>query len=264
MVSATPLVSASPLTRLPRSYLVVVRGGAQVKIRFGRRAVMAARAAALSTALADGRVPPPLARAGRVTAEAWFPGPDLASFPLADRHLAAAADLLASLHRFPGPAGERLPRLQSAGPIHGRAERQLADLVGAGVVARPDGRSLRAILGGLPDRSPWGLTHRDYCGENLVWRSDDTVVSVDHETLGRGFIEYDVARTWYRWSLSNPARRRFGRAYRAAVGSDPPAEAELRAWRAAAAVKGTHLRHRRGLDAGRGLAALRAVLDAGR
>ena len=56
--------------------------------------------------------------------------------------------------------------------------------------------------------------------------------------------------------------RRFERSYRAASGSAPPAAAEQRAWRVAAAVKGAHLRYRRGVAAQRGLAALREVLDA--
>jgi hypothetical protein len=262
LVSATPLISAAPITRRPRSYLVGTSDGALVKVRFGRRAVIVARAAALSAALGDARVPPPLARAGRVTAEHWVEGTDLASFRLSARHLDAAADLLARLHRFAGPPGEDLPRTQSTGPMHRHGERHLADLVEGGVVTAAEGRRLRATLGHLPDRAPWGLMHGDFCGENLVWRSDGVLVSVDHEGLGRGFIEYDLARTWYRWPMSVPAGRRFERSYRAALGSAAPTAAEQRAWKAAAAVKGAHLRHRRGLVAQRGLGALREVLDA--
>jgi aminoglycoside phosphotransferase (APT) family kinase protein len=262
MVSATPLVSAAPVTRRPRSFLIDTGDGTRVKIRFGRRAVIVDRAARLSAALGDARVPPPLARSGLVTAEAWVEGIDLASLRLGARHLDAAADLLASLHRFSGRPGEDLPRPRSTGSIHRHAERQLSDLVEAGLVTRAEGRSLRIILGRLPDRSPWGLIHGDFCGENLVWRADDTLVSVDHEMLGRGFIEYDMARTWYRWDLSATDWQRFERAYRAVSASAAPPGAELRAWRAAAATKGVHLRYRRGLVARRGLAALRDVLGA--
>lgn len=262
MVSATALANAAPFTRRPRSFRIGTADGGLVKIRFGRRAVIVDRAAALSAALGDARVLPPLARAGRVTAETWVEGTDLASVRLSARQIDAAATLLASLHCFTGPLGEHLPRPHSTGPVLRHAERHLSDLVGGGLVTATEGRSLRAILGRLPDHSAWGLMHGDFCGENLVQRPDGVVVSVDHEGLGRGFIEYDVARTWYRWDLPVTAGRRFGRSYRVASGSVPPTGAEQRAWRAAAAVKGAHLRYRRGVVAQRGLAALREVLDA--
>jgi aminoglycoside phosphotransferase len=262
MVSATALAKVAPWNRRPRSFLVGTADGGLVKIRFGRRAVIVDRAAALSAALGDARVLPPLARAGRITAETWVEGADLASFRLSARQLDAAAALLANLHCFPGPPGEDLPRSHSTGPALSFAERHLSDLVGGGLVTATEGRSLRAILGRLPDHSPWGLMHGDFCGENLVERPDGVVVSVDHEGLGRGFIEYDLARAWYRWDLPVTAGRRFERSYRVASRSAPPAAAEQRAWRVAAAVKGAHLRYRRGVAAQRGLAALREVLDA--
>jgi aminoglycoside phosphotransferase (APT) family kinase protein len=260
--SITPLASVAPHTRLPRSYLISTDTGSQVKIRFGRREAITARAAALSAALADNRVPAPIARAGRLTAEAWIEGSVLSSMRLAARHVDAAAELLASVHQFGGLAGEHLPRYQLTGTIHRRAERQLSELAGAHIVRRRDLSALRAVLDrGLPARAQWGLVHGDFCAENLVWRADDTLVSVDNETIGRGFIEYDVARTWYRWPMPASQRGRFDRSYRAALGMKPPSGVECRAWRLAAAVKGVHLRFRRGLVAERGLDALREVLE---
>jgi aminoglycoside phosphotransferase (APT) family kinase protein len=260
--SINSLASVTPYTRLPRSYLVTTDTGSQVKIRFGRREAITARAAALSAVLADSRVPAPIARVGRLTAEIWIPGHVLSSLGLAKRHVDAAAELLASVHQFPGLAGERLPRYQLTGPIHRRAERQLSELAGARIVRQRDLPALQAILErGLPARAQWGLVHGDFCAENLVWRADDTLVSIDNETIGRGFIEYDVARTWYRWPMAASQRHRFDHSYRAALRMKAPSGAESRAWRLAAAVKGVHLRFRRGLVAERGLDALREVLE---
>jgi len=260
--SITSLASVAPHTRLPRSYLVSTKTGARVKIRFGRREAITRRAAALSAALADSRVPTPMARAGRLTAETWIEGSVLTSVKQAARHLDAAAELLASVHQFGGLAGEGLPRYRQTGPIHQRAERQLSELAGARIVRRRDLSELRTILDrGLPARAQWGLVHGDFCAENLVWRADNTLVSIDNETMGRGFIEYDVARTWYRWPMPASQQRRFERSYRAAVRMEAPSAVERRAWRLAAAVKGVHLRFRRGLVAERGMDALREVLE---
>jgi thiamine kinase-like enzyme len=262
--SITPLVSAAPVTRLPRTYLVSTKVGSLVKIRFGRREDVTERAAALSAAVADKRVPAPIARVGRVTAETWVEGSVLSSIRLSARHLDAAADLLAHLHRFQGVPGEYLPRYQLTRPIHQRAERQLTELAGAQVVPQSNLPELRSILdGGLPARARWGLVHGDLCAENLVWRTDGTLVSIDNEAIGRGFIEYDVARTWYRWPMPASAGARFERSYRAALGINAPSHVEQRAWRLAAVLKGVHLRFRRGLVAERGLVALRDVLEGG-
>jgi aminoglycoside phosphotransferase (APT) family kinase protein len=260
--SVIPLHSAAPVARRPRSYLISTGAGARIKIRIARRQDLAARATTLIVALADERVPVPLARVGRFTAEAWVDGTPLSSLRVTQRHVVAAAELLARLHQFPGPPGEQLPRQQSTRPIRRRAERHVVELVSAGLVERRDAGTVRSILRhGLPARAEWGLVHGDFCAENLVWRPDGTLVSIDNETVGRGYRDYDMARTWYRWPMPASTLARFERAYFAALVVASPSPVERLAWRTAAALKGIHLRHRRGLAADRGLAALREVLQ---
>jgi aminoglycoside phosphotransferase (APT) family kinase protein len=260
--SITPLAGVSPFTAVPRSYLVTAADGSHAKIRFGRSPALAERAARLTACLADARVPVPSARAGAVTLERWVEGTVLTSLALTAEHVDAAVDLLVSIHRWPGVSEERLPREQMARPVLRRAERQLSELVAAGIFSTTESLELCTILReGLAATSRWGLLHGDFCGENLVWRPDRTLVSIDNEAFRRGFLEYDLARTCYRWPMPTWASDRFCRRYRSAFGLEPPPATERRAWLAAAAVKGVHLRHRRGVPANRALAVARSVLD---
>lgn len=46
-----------------------------------------------------------------------------------------------------------------------------------------------------------GLTHGDFCGENLILDAAGAPHVVDNETLDLDAYDYDLARTWYRWPL---------------------------------------------------------------
>jgi thiamine kinase-like enzyme len=111
----------------------------------------------------------------------------------------------------------------------------------------------------LPASSPWGLTHNDFCAANLVIGEDSRLFSIDNELFARGFLEYDVARVWYRWPMPAWAERRFLGRYRS-VHSPIPPDAEQLAWRVVATLKGAHLRHRIGAPNDHALALLRRLL----
>ena len=257
-----PVVGPTPWSTRPRSYLVSSSDGRRMKIRSARREDVAARAAVLTYWLGDSRLPAPLARVGRFTAEAWVEGASLSSVRLQRGHVDLAADLLAAVHRFAGMASEHLPRHQRPTPVLRRAERHLSELVAAARIARSDAAELGRLLAlGLPASSRWGLTHGDFCGENLVVRPDGTVASIDNELVGRGFLEYDLARMWYRWQMPRWADERFDAYYRSATGVIARPADEQRAWRVAAVLKGFHLRHRRNAPTERARDSLRALLD---
>jgi hypothetical protein len=87
-------------------------------------------------------------------------------------------------------------------------------------------------------------------------------VSVDNEHLRRGFLDYDLARAWYRWGLPAVAQQRFENSYHRQWRPAPPPE-ERRAWRTAAALGALHMRYRRGAPRQAPCAALHAVLAGG-
>jgi thiamine kinase-like enzyme len=47
-----------------------------------------------------------------------------------------------------------------------------------------------------------GLTHGDFCAENLIVEKPDRIRIIDNEMLGVDALDWDVARTWYRWPMS--------------------------------------------------------------
>jgi hypothetical protein len=64
---------------------------------------------------------------------------------------------------------------------------------------------------------------------------------VDNEALSIGFLDFDLARSWYRWELGPEAWRRFLDRY-AAHRSELPGEQPFRFWRIAATALGARVR----------------------
>jgi aminoglycoside phosphotransferase (APT) family kinase protein len=220
----------------------------------------AQRASAFAAGLADPRIPVPIGCVGAATVERWVDGSVLASLPLQHEHVTAAADLLATLHRFPGlRPDEGLPRARAVAPVGKRAGAQLRELATAGRITDAERDSLQAVVEHLPATSAWGLTHNDFCGSNLVLAPGGSLVSIDNEHLVRGFLAYDLARVRYRWPMSTAMAHTFERAYGADRRSDSSAD-ETRAWRLVATLKGAHLRHRIGAPNDDAVAALRALI----
>jgi aminoglycoside phosphotransferase len=256
----TPITGNPPWSRRARTFAVTSNDGTTVKARLLRRPAMAARVCTLAGALDDDCIAPPIAQVGAVLVEPWIEGTDLARQRLRAAHVDAAADLLARIHAFTGLDGERLPRLQSTAPARARAEAQLAELTAAGALRRREAAGLHRLLRHLPARARWGLTHKDLCADNFVVRPSGALAMIDNEHLGRSFLDYDVARTWYRWAMPDWAWARFTRRYRAARREHQPSPDADRAWRATVVLKSVQLRHRTGasMDAARG--AVRALL----
>ncbi len=63
-----------------------------------------------------------------------------------------------------------------------------------------------------PHRAHWGLTHRDFCAENLVWQRAQPVC-VDNPSVRPGFLELDLAKTRYRWSMLETQWMAFGQGH---------------------------------------------------
>lgn len=240
-VRVVGLAPTDPWRRSPRSYLVEGQGGGTFKVRLGRSADRPDRVAVLARVLGDERVPPPLAVDRGVTVWAWVQGRTLDRSP-SGRDVARAGELLAWLHSW--RAAQEGPQRSTAALV-ARAARQLEELAGAGVVTPGMRAGLGSLLSLLPPSAAWGVVHGDFCGENLVVAHDGAVVSIDHERMRSGYLDYDVARTWSRWLLPEPLERRFLDAYERV--RPLPSERALRAWRAAAVIKRLHLRHRHGV-----------------
>lgn len=166
-------------------------------------AVQARTVATLADAIPCG-VPRVLARAGRALLTEWVEGDDLRARGCDAAMRRACGAWQALVHTQPPPVavdaeavlrtrlrllGERLARLAASGALPAAV---CADLGATARAAAPSAAEAGIILG-------------DVCPENLVWHAG-APCCVDIETLAIEPLDYDLARTWYRWPMT-PAER---------------------------------------------------------
>lgn len=243
-------VEAVRITGLPSSrsdratFRVALDDGRTVKVRRLTRAAKAERYAGLVRALACDRLSPILAVADRVCVEAWIEGASLAERP-ARAALEAAADLLGSLHATQALGSRRVAGRAATARALQRAERQLGTLAARGSLPPATAATLARILRRTaPARARTGVTHNDFCAENLVEDAQGRVIAVDNEGLRPGFLDFDLARTWARWPMPAADWQAFVARY-ARWRGEPPDAAAAPFWRIAAIAKSAHLRTRR-------------------
>jgi aminoglycoside phosphotransferase (APT) family kinase protein len=259
--SVEPVTGSAPWSSQPRTFRVSTTVHGDLKFRLMRHEHRAARVEVLTEALGDPRVPALVGRHGATTVERWVEGAPMPERSPARDHVVAAADILGTLHRFRGVGRERLPHTRSLGQLRVRTTRGLDQLVERGLLSTAEATQLSRMADGLPAAGSWGVTHTDLGGDNLVVRPDGTVVSIDNEHLVRGFLDFDLARTWYRWPLPRSSWSAFLSAYERCSGREI-ATSTLRAWQVAAASIGVHRRVGVGAPVDEALARLRGVLDA--
>ncbi|MHC4845663.1 MAG: nucleotidyltransferase family protein [Planctomycetota bacterium] len=144
-----------------------------------------------------------------------------------------ATDDTASLETWvlgtPAPAGDRATITTAGGmlgAVHDRLEREPVDAQDERFtdwLARLDGwvdelasarrlddvERVRARLRDTrPARATWGLTHGDFCLENLVVGANG-LCCVDNSTVKPGPLEADLGQTLYRWPMSDDEREDF-------------------------------------------------------
>jgi aminoglycoside phosphotransferase len=236
-------VTGLPSPRSDRAaFRVGLADGRVVKVRRASRVAAARRYAALVRALPQLPLAPVYLREGRVVVEAWVRGAPLSERPCTHARLAAAAAILRGLHD--------VRRLHRRGLVARRAStrdfgaglaRRLAALVAAGAVgARDAARIDRALAATRPAHARLGVIHGDLCAENIVEDRAGRLHVVDNAGMRIGFVDYDLARAWYRWSMPDGAWRAFLASYAGGDAFDPAAPAPF--WRLAAVVRSAHLR----------------------
>jgi tRNA A-37 threonylcarbamoyl transferase component Bud32 len=214
-----PLAAATEITGLPSP----VRTRAAFRLEFadgtrlkGRRLKSAERAEVvhrLQDVVGDG-LPRILDRRGEALLLEWVAGRPLASFEVVPADiLQRCGRMLGELHRaFAGYAdGGVVP-----GPDHfcDRLERDVALLLGAGWIdASFARRAVDVAVAHRPREARTGIIHKDFCAANVVIRSDGVPVCVDNANLAVGPHDLDLARTWYRWSMTSAERRHFAAGY---------------------------------------------------
>jgi aminoglycoside phosphotransferase len=181
---------------------------------------------------------------GAVLLEDWIEGEALGDVPPSDAHLVDAASLLAHLHAKPAAAGHALHEVHATAPWREEAERCLREILAPGGLNGEDAIVLRGVLERLdPRRAIYGLAHRDFCGENMVVDRAGRLRVIDNERIGIDALGFDLARTWYRWTLPPETWECFRSAYAVRMPFAEPLET-LGFWSIIAVVKSAALRLR--------------------
>ena len=142
-----------------------------------------------------------IAASGRCLIEQWLPGESLQGKAIDANLLEASGRTLARVHCA---ITTRVVRLQDH-RLRGRLK-ELRDCVlalRAGGVLGADAAQtiLDDVLNRLPPTAHWGLMHRDFMPGNLIVHQD-RVASIDNVDVVPGFLEEDLALTFFRWPLS--------------------------------------------------------------
>jgi len=172
----------------------------------GRRVTSATQAERVEAILAvmDPRYfPRVLARKGVGLLEEWRPGtrmkPEVAAPDLVRR----CGSILGRVHRVPPPPGLHVPPTTRPEARFRSVERQLWILARLGALSTAAARhTLKWIQSSIPADADIGMIHGDFCAENLVWDEAGRPHVIDNETMQIGALDFDLARTWYRWPMT--------------------------------------------------------------
>ncbi len=167
-------------------------------------AAQARTVATLAAAVPVG-LPRVLARAGRALLTEWVPGEDLRTAGCDDAMRRAVGAWQALVHTLPVPVpvdADTVRRTRAR-----LLDERLARLAAAGALPPAWCAALAtAARAALPADAAAGITLGDCCADNLVWHAG-APYCVDLETLDVQPLDYDLARTWYRWPMTAAQRR---------------------------------------------------------
>jgi Ser/Thr protein kinase RdoA (MazF antagonist) len=212
--SITQITSLSARRSRRATFRIALEDGSAIKGRRFDSRFEAERFAKLSCHLANAQLPAAIAQRGNAVIEPWTDGTSLAGHVIAPDEACALGMLLASIHVAPPPAGSDhefgLARTERLGRLAANSER-LTDLgcIDAAFAAR-----IRSAAGSPPAAFVIGLIHGDFFPDNFIRTSDHRIVAVDNETLRFEALDYDLARTWYRWRMSESQVQAFLDGYR--------------------------------------------------
>jgi thiamine kinase-like enzyme len=182
-----------------------------------------------------------LHRQGRMVVEEWVEGETLPMTNPEEDILKLAAEALAEIHCLeigvPSISATCSEILEADSRIRSLVEREAISL---SLAAR-----LRELLRSEPPvEKRHGLTHLDFCGENLVRHPTRGIVSIDHEWMCAGSLEFDLARAICRWELKGAEAGVFVTAYKKAGG--PACTKAMPWWLLANDIFAAEIRVRRG------------------
>jgi hypothetical protein len=205
------------------TYRVELASGETIKARVVDDETTARRVFEMRRDLPDAFVPA-FVRDGCVLFERWIDGDLLGDATPPDARIAEAAALLAGVHAVRRPNVGAAPGHANTAARRNATERGLGRLTETGAIDARDAVRLADDLSRAdPHDAATGLTHLDFCGENMLVDRAGRLRVFDNERVGVDHLGFDLARTWYRWALPPEGWTTFVRAY----APDGPADASI-------------------------------------
>jgi streptomycin 6-kinase len=169
----------------------------------GRRVGSAAHAMRMTALLApmDRRhFPRVIAQRGAALLEEWVPGVALAATGTDPALVRWCGTLLGAVHVVELPPGMEPEDRSTPAARLARLEQQVASLGRLAVLSRALRMGVMELArASAPTEATLGIIHGDFCGDNVVTDEAGRPHIIDNETMQVGALDFDLARTWYRW-----------------------------------------------------------------
>ena len=189
---------------------------AEGRVLKGRRLESVERARQISSLrglLGDLPLAEVVACRGDALLEEWVAGPTLDSVSFDLDTAQALGDLVGRLATSGTGSPLLDPRVRSTDSLLNKLEQTLLELAAADVLSDDlCRRLLTRAQQNQPDRLESGVVHLDLQPRNVVLTATGPRV-IDNELLDIGFLDSDLARTWYLWPMAAAAQTRFLKAY---------------------------------------------------
>ena len=214
-----PVVEVRQVTTIPAvdgqrgSFRVTLADGQTLKARRLRTPGDVERVTRLSSVLDPRFFPPILAHRGCGVLTRWIPGRSLRRDEWASSDLRTCGRLHAAIHRRP-VAADLAPWRRSPVRSEQRLEQLLDELVEHRALDACQANAVQDLTSlTAPPSQSTAVCHRDFCGDNIVMTPGGQLCVVDNETIAIDAPEYDLARTWYRWPMTEDQQQAYAEGY---------------------------------------------------
>ena len=214
-----PVTGIVTLTRLRApgvshaSFRLELADGRVLKGRRLASADQVALVTALVSVVDPAHFPRVIAHAGAALLEEWRSGEPLSSSDLDPSLARRCGGILGALHRAPPPAVAAAERARPEARLKAIVWQSRRLERAGGLTGEARSLLLRLAEAHLPADPAIGVIHRDFCAENLVRDAAGQLHVVDNETMQIGALDFDLARTWYRWPMTDREAAAFREGY---------------------------------------------------
>jgi hypothetical protein len=156
-----------------------------------------------------------IARRRSAVIEEWIDGVPLETCrPFEPSILNRCGEILGALHSLdPAQFGYVQPACLET--YLERLDERERHITKSGLLEPGESARVRDLARGYsPSALTSGIIHQDFCAENIILRDSLVPVCVDNTRLDHGPVLLDLARTWYRWPMSESEESRFLDGYR--------------------------------------------------